>query len=266
MDAAVSSDPDVFAVIGGKPVTSLPKDLFIPPDALEILLDGFSGPLDLLWYLIRKQNMDVMNIPIVLITKQYMDYIAFMEFKRLELAADYLVMAAWLAEIKSRLLLPIPPSLDPDEAEADPRMALVKRLQVYEQFKQVASLIDELPRVDRDVFRIGLPADKLTCKKPLPSIQLVELVDAFKSLLTEQSHFVHHQIAREVASVSERMCLILARIQSERVMDFSLLFIPDEGRMGLVVSLLAILELARQSLIIIEQHALYGRIDLEVVQ
>ena len=179
--------PVIKAVVAGQPFTDVPIDLFIPPDALEVLLDSFSGPLDLLLYLIRQQHIDMLDIPMVMITNQYMQYIELLEYRRMELAADYLVMAAWLAEIKSRLLLPVS-SLQPDEHEEDPRMELVRRLQAYEQFKQASLLIDLLPRFERDVFQVSLRADPELIKQDPPDVDLASVVAAMGSLMQRQKH------------------------------------------------------------------------------
>lgn len=248
--------------ISGQAYTEIPEDLFIPPDALEVLLDSFTGPLDLLLYLIRRQQIDIMDIPIVKITRQYMEYIEWMEQRRLELASDYLVMAAMLAEIKSRLLLPPIPSAE-ETIEEDPRMALVRRLQVYEQFKQAASTFDSFIRFDRDVFQVKANTPPLEIIKPQPQVTLQDLVLAMQSLLLEQSHHETHEIKRELLSVRERMVKVLACIASNEAMDFKCLFSRDEGRMGLVVSILAVLELAKQSLLVISQAAIYGPIVIK---
>lgn len=253
---------EYIAIVEGKELTRVPDDLFIPPDALEVLLDSFSGPLDLLLYLIRKQNLDILNIPITSITKQYLQYIQLMEAKRMELAAEYLLMAAMLAEIKSRMLLPITPSNEEEEDE-DPRMALVRRLQAYEQMKQAAELLDNLPRQDREHFIIQILPNSLETIKVHPDVALEELVLAMSSLLVKEQHFSHHEIARELLSVRERMNSILLKVQEEKVVDFSSLYTVEEGRMGLVVSLLAILELARQSLLIITQTQTFAPIHLQ---
>ncbi len=258
----VDESPSVLAVVAGKPFTEIPTDLFIPPDALEVLLDSFTGPLDLLLYLIRQQNIDILDIPIVVITQQYMQYIELLEERRMELAADYLVMAALLAEIKSKLLLPVNSSLQ-DDIEEDPRMELVRRLQAYEQFKQAAFLIDRLPRFERDVFQVQLNTSHDIIKKVFPDIDLSSLVTAMNGLMQQQQRMSHHQISRELLSVRERMTTILGHLQHERLIEFSRLLSKDEGRMGLVVTLLAILELAKQSLVIITQTAAYSPIHLQ---
>ncbi len=261
MTEALADIPQVFAIVEGKEFTQMPDDLFIPPDALEVLLDSFSGPLDLLLYLIRKQNIDIMNIPIVSITEQYLLYIKLMECRKLELAADYLLMAAMLAEIKSRLLLPV--TANPEEEEDDPRMVLVRRLQAYEQIKCAAELIDTLPRNERDFYLASVMPDELEVIKVHPEVALSELVNAFKGLVVKEGHKTHHQISREALSVRDRMNWVLATLQEHTVVEFSQLFTLEEGRMGLVVSLLAILELARQSLLQITQTEAFSTIYIQ---
>ena len=262
MTVELAAVPSILAVVAGRPLTELPTDLFIPPDALEILLDSFTGPLDLLLYLIRQQNIDIMDIPMAIITQQYMQYIDLLEERRMELAADYLVMAALLAEIKSRLLLPVSSKLQ-DDIEVDPRMELVRRLQAYEQFKQAASFIDKLPRFERDVFQIQVCTDNVILNKAHPDVDFSSLLDAMVNLLQRQEHLTHHQVTREVLSVRERMSEILAQLQQDKLIAFTGLLNLDEGRMGLVVTLLAILELARQSLVIITQTEAYAPIHLQ---
>lgn len=249
----------VKAIVEGQEFTQIPDDLFIPPDALEVLLDSFSGPLDLLLYLIRKQNIDILNIPIVSITQQYLHYIQLMEYKKLELAADYLLMAAVLAEIKSKLLLPVPPSNE-EEEEEDPRMVLVRKLQAYEQIKYAAELLDALPRQERDHFVIQIIPAEIERIIIRPDVGLNDLVAAIKSLAQREAQMVHHQISREALSVRERMSAILLQLQEHQFLEFKELFSLKEGRIGLVVSLLAILELARQSLIIITQQEPFSSI------
>ncbi len=255
--------PPVLAVVAGQPLTELPTDLFIPPDALEVLLDSFTGPLDLLLYLIRQQNIDILDIPMAIITQQYMQYIELLEERRMELAADYLVMAALLAEIKSKLLLPPVVSLQ-DQIEEDPRMELVRRLQAYEHFKEVALLMDKLPRFERDVFQVQVNTENVTLTKPQPDISLSALVAIMDSLLQRQQSFTRHHITRERLSVRERMTIILHRLQREKLIEFTQLLNHDEGRMGLVVTLLATLELAKQSLVIVTQTAVFSPIHLQV--
>lgn len=253
-----------IAVVAGQPVTETPKDLFIPPDALEVLLDSFTGPLDLLLYLIRRQNIDIMDIPILRITQQYMQYIELMEEQRMALAADYLVMAAVLAEIKSQLLLPIN-TLDEDGIEVDPRMELVRRLQIYEQFKHASGLIDALPRYDRDVFAVEIGYEQMMVKKSEPILHLETLAHAMMKLLERQTHSIHHQIKRESLSVRERMSIILLRLQSENLLELGCLFTQQEGRLGLIVSLLAALELAKQSLISVTQTVVFAPVYIQSV-
>lgn len=253
----------VLAIIDGQPLTEVPRDLFIPPDALEVFLDSFSGPLDLLLYLIRKQNIDILDIPIAHITEQYMQYIQLMEMRRLELKADYLVMAAMLAEIKSRLLLPQTPILE--EVEDDPRLALVKKLQVYEQFKQLAMQLDALPRSERDVFRFAIQTPAIERTILYPEVELSQLVTLMQALMESQRHLSHHQISRETLSVKERMACILERLQTEKQIKFTALLQRQEGRIGLVVSFLAILELAKRSLLVISQISAEAPIYLQVV-
>lgn len=262
MDIELSIKPEIKAVVAGKELTELPDDLYIPPDALEVLLDSFSGPLDLLLYLIRKQNIDILDIPIMSITKQYLHYIQLMECRRLELAADYLLMAAMLAEIKSRLLLPAPPKGD-DEEDEDPRMALVRRLQAYEQIKCAAELLNALPRQERDHFLIQVVPTELERIIVHPEVKLDDLVEAMIALMKREEQVSHHQISREALSVRERMSSVLLKLQEYHVLEFKQLFTLDEGRMGLIVSLLAILELSRQSLIVITQNEAFASILLQ---
>lgn len=262
MNVELSNKPEIRAIVDGVELTQVPDDLFIPPDALEVLLDSFSGPLDLLLYLIRKQNIDILDIPMVSITRQYLQYIQLMECRRLELAADYLLMAAMLAEIKSRLLLPVTPNAE-DGEEEDPRMTLVRKLQAYEQIKEAAQLLDTLPRKDRDNFIIQITPDEIETIKVHPDVELSDLIEAMKGLLLREEQMTHHQIAREAMSVRERMSLVLLKLQEHKVLEFTQLFLPEEGRMGLVVSLLAILELARQSLIVITQNQPFSPIHLQ---
>lgn len=262
MSTELSPKPEIKAIVDGKEFTQVPDDLFIPPDALEVLLDSFSGPLDLLLYLIRKQNIDILDIPMMSITRQYLQYIELMESRRMELAADYLLMAAMLAEIKSRLLLPVAPGVD-DEEEEDPRMALVRRLQAYEQIKYAAQYLDTLPRKDRDHFLVQVTPGEIEAIKVHPEVDLAELIDAMRGLLQREEHLTHHEIAREAMSVRERMSIVLLKLQQHKVLELTHLFTLEEGRMGLVVSLLAILELARQSLLIITQNQAFSPIHLQ---
>jgi len=235
-----------FALIQGEPLTILPDDLYIPPDALEVFLEAFEGPLDLLLYLIKRQNLDVLDIPIAHITQQYMQYIAMMEEMRFELAAEYLLMAAMLAEIKSRMLLPRPES---DNEEDDPRAELIRRLQEYERFKQAAENLDELPRVGRDTYVTHAEPPELETTKPLPDVDLRELLLAFKDVLSRADMYTHHQIQREPLSVRERMSNVLAALTADSFTDFISLFKIEEGRRGVVVTFMAVLELMKETLI-----------------
>ena len=249
-----------FAFVQGEAVTTLPKDLYIPPDALEVFLEAFEGPLDLLLYLIRRQNLDVLDIPIAEITRQYMDYIDLMQDLRLELAAEYLVMAAMLAEIKSRMLLPRVVETDEEE---DPRAELVRRLQEYERYKQAAEDIDELPRVGRDVFPVELVGpEKQAVPKP-PEVSLQELLIAAREAMTRAEMFTSHHIQMEPLSVRERMSIVLDRIGEKEFTPFTQLFALEEGRMGVVVSLLAVLELIKESLIELVQSEPFAPIYIK---
>lgn len=258
----LAPESSVLATVAGKPFTVLPTDLFIPPDPLEVLLDSFTGPLDLLLYLIRQQNIDILDIPMTMITDQYMQYIELLEERRMELAADYLVMAAVLVEIKSRLLLPASSEVQED-IEHDPRMELVRRLQAYELFKRASLLLDELPRFERDVFQVHIRNENTLPQDVQPEIDLSSLVVAMNNLLNRQQHLVHHQITQDVLSVRERMSAILQYLQHEKMVEFTRLLKRDEGRAGLVVTLLAMLELARQTLLMLTQTVAYSPIHLQ---
>lgn len=240
-----------FAVVDGEPVTELPQDLYIPPYALQVFLEAFEGPLDLLLYLIRRQNIDILDIPIAEITRQYIEYIDLMKEMQLELAGEYLLMAAMLAEIKSRMLLPRPESQE--EEEDDPRAELVRRLQEYERFKKAAEDLDQLPRLERDVYVATAepPERKVTTK--LPDLTLKELLLAFHDVLKRAEMFSNLHLQREPLSVRQRMSEILARIKANSFSGFSDLFDPEEGRLGVAVTFIAILELLRESLIEVVQ-------------
>ena len=241
-----------LAVVRGEPVLEIPQDLYIPPDALEVILDAFEGPLDLLLYLIRRQNLDILDIPIAEITRQYVDYIEMMRDIKLELAAEYLVMAAILAEIKSRLLLPRPPEVE--GLEEDPRAELVRRLQEYERFKKAAEDIDGMTRMDRDVAPVSaFVADRNVIKLP-PPVELRELLLALKDVLKRAELTGHHHIQREALSVRHRMGEVLRRLGDGGFHRFESLFEASEGRLGVVVTFLAILELAKEHLIEIMQE------------
>ena len=242
-----------MALIKGQPVLQMPQDLYIPPDALEVILESFEGPLDLLLYLIRRQNLDILDIPVAEITKQYVSYIGVMEDLRFELAAEYLVMAAILAEIKSRMLLPRPPS--EDGIEGDPRAELVRRLQEYERFKKAAEDIDQLPRLERDTsVAHALMPDRVISRAP-PDVDLKEMLLALRDVLKRADLFSRHAIRREALSVRERMSAVLDRLSDGQFHSFESFFSPEEGRMGVVVSFLSILELAKERLLEIVQEA-----------
>ncbi len=253
-----------FAVVQGAPLTVVPKDLYIPPDALEIFLDeSFEGPLDLLLYLIKRQNLDILDIPVADITLQYMEYINLMEDMRWELAAEYLLMAAMLAEIKSRMLLPRPKS--DDEEEGDPRAELVRRLQEYERFKKAAEDIDYLPRLQRDIHVAEVKGPDLKIVRNPPEVDLKEVLSAFKDIMKRASLLEHHYITMEPLSVRERMSKVLEQLNADTFTDFGELFTIEEGKSGVVVTLLAILELIKQSLIDIVQTELYGQIHVKAL-
>ncbi|VAW59206.1 Segregation and condensation protein A [hydrothermal vent metagenome] len=235
-----------FAVIQGEPLTILPADLYIPPDALEVFLEAFEGPLDLLLYLIKRQNLDVLDIPIAHITLQYMQYIDMMENMRFELAAEYLLMAAMLAEIKSRMLLPRPES---EDEEADPRAELVRRLQEYERFKKAAEDIDEISRCERDIWIARAEPPALERTRPDPDVDLHELLAAFKDILNRADINSHHMIQRETLSIREKMANVLSMISADGFTDFTSLFNFEEGRRGVVVTFMAILELLKEAMI-----------------
>jgi segregation and condensation protein A len=265
-DQAVTSTAEIIpiAIVHGNAVTELPKDLYIPPEALEVFLDAFEGPLDLLLYLIKRHNLDVLNIPIAEITRQYMEYVEMMKELHFELAADYLVMAAMLAEIKSRMLLPRPVSEEEDED--DPRAELVRRLQEYERFKTAAEDLNELPRLERDNFQVSVSVPNLNVRKLHPNVELKDLLHAFKDVLVRSDMFTHHHIKMEPLSVRERMSIILSRVQPDKFIPFVELFDPKEGRLGVVVTFLAILELVKESLIGLVQTNPYEPIHVTVAE
>ena len=253
-----------FAIVQGEPVTQLPRDLYIPPHALEVFLEAFEGPLDLLLYLIRRQNIDILNIPIAEISQQYVQYIELMNELQFELAGEYLVMAATLAEIKSRMLLPR--STEADEEEEDPRAELVRRLQEYERFKQAAEDIDSLERLERDVVVAGVEVTERKVVTKLPDITLKELLVVFQQALQRSAMFEHHHVQREPLSVRERMSEVLATLRDRQFSDFADLFDPTEGRMGVTVTFLAVLELMKEALIDVVQAEPFGPIHVRASQ
>jgi segregation and condensation protein A len=242
-----------LAIVRGERILQMPQDLYIPPDALEVILEAFEGPLDLLLYLIRRQNLDILDIPIAEITRQYMEYIDMMrDVMRLELAAEYLLMAAILGEIKSRLLLPRPPS--EEGLEEDPRAELVRRLQEYERFKKAAEDIEALPRMERDTVAVQADTGERNVIKLPPPLDLKEMLLALKDVMHRAELFGHHAIKREALSVRQRMGELLSRLDDDQFHRFESLFDVTEGRLGVVVTFLAMLELAKEFLINIVQE------------
>lgn len=253
-----------FAVVEGEPVTSLPQDLYIPPFALEVFLEAFEGPLDLLLYLIRRQNIDVLDIPIAEITRQYAEYIEMMKEVQLDLAAEYMLMAAMLAEIKSRMLLPR--SEDTEEDETDPRAELIRRLLEYERFKKAAEDISQLPRMERDTFQASAEPRNRRVVGKLPDLTLKELLVAFKGAMARADMFAHLHVSREHLSVRQRMSEVLGKVRQSDFKTLSDLFSPAEGRMGVTVTFLAILELLRESLIEVVQAEAYSPIHVRAAR
>ena len=272
--SAIASEPDAvrqrkmpqqeempFAVVQGKELTIVPKDLYIPPDALEVILEAFEGPLDLLLYLIRRQNLDILDIDVAEITRQYMGYIELMATIQLELAAEYLVMAAMLAEIKSRMLLPRQQA--DDEDEEDPRAELIRRLQEYERFKQAAEDLDELPRMGRDIHRASAETPDKQQQRPHPDVDMRDLVTAFAEVLRRAEMFESHQVELEKLSTRERMSKVLDTLQDQQFVPFISLFTVEEGRLGVVVTFLAVMELIKESLVEIVQSESFGPIHVK---
>ena len=249
-----------LAIVSGKPISDIPQDLYIPPDALSVILESFEGPLDLLLYLIKRQNMDILEIDVSEITRQYMEYINLAQSMRFELAAEYLLMAAMLAEIKSRMLLPKPKN--EDDEEIDPRAELIRRLQEYERYKKAAEDLDELPRMERDFVRCSVSADR-NVKRPDPPVSLEELLQALNGVLQRAQMFESHQVSRERLSTRERMSQVLAAISSEKFTSFTSLFQPEEGRAGVVVTFLAIMELIKEQLVELVQAETLGPIHIK---
>jgi segregation and condensation protein A len=255
--------PLALAFINGEALITKPEDLYIPPDALEVILETFEGPLDLLLYLIRKQKFDIVELPVLQVTQQYMKYVEVMTDVKLALAGEYLVMAAMLAEIKSRLLLPKHNSEDEDEE--DPRAELIRRLKEYEQIKLAAQELDLAPRLQRDFYvACAETSDNVHPIKHLPQVQLQELVSAFYQAMQRASAFNHHQIEREALSTRERMTLILQQLNSQTYVSIDKLLDVEEGRAGLVVTFIAILELVKESLIVFEQGEPFGNLHVKL--
>ena len=254
--------PDLpFAVVEGQPMTQLPEDLYIPPDALEVFLEAFEGPLDLLLYLIKRQNLDILDIPIAQITHQYVGYIDLMHDLQLELAGEYLLMAAMLAEIKSRMLLPRPVSDEGDED--DPRAELVRRLQEYERYKKAAEDIDAFPRMERDFQQAEIQMCERKVVQILPEVTLKELLVSFREVLARSDMYAHHHVQMEPLSVRQRMSDVLSSLKQKDFCDFTSLFSPAEGKLGVVVTFLAVLELLRESLVELVQSEPYAPIHIK---
>lgn len=251
-----------FAVVQGKELSTVPKDLYIPPDALEVILEAFEGPLDLLLYLIRRQNLDILDINVAEITRQYMGYIELMQAIQLELAAEYLVMAAMLAEIKSRILLPRQ-TVEGEEEEEDPRGELIRRLQEYERFKAAAEDIDEMPRMGRDIHQASGESPDRSEERHFPEVDMREVLSALADVLRRAEMFESHHIQLEKLSTRERMSQVLEAIKGKQFVPFVSLFLEKEGRLGVVVTFLAIMELIKESLVEIVQNESFGPIHVK---
>ena len=253
-----------FAIVEGEPVSEPPTDLYIPPYALQVFLEAFEGPLDLLLYLIRKQNLDVLNIPIAEITRQYLEYIGLMQQLELELAGEYLLMAAMLAEIKSRMLLPRHSGLEAGEEE-DPRAELIRRLQEYERYKRAAEDLDRLPRLERDTFVAVADVVERRVVELMPDVTLREMLFAFKVVIQRAAMFASHHVQRERLSVRQRMSEIIARLQGATFLEFGQLFTVAEGRMGVTVTFVALLELLREGLLEVVQADSYAPLHVRAL-
>lgn len=251
------------AIVRGEVFTKWPQDLFIPPDALEVILESFQGPLDLLLYLIRRNNLDILDIPVAEITRQYVEYVELMRLMRLDLAAEYLVMAAMLAEIKSRMLIPRPAGEDEDEE--DPRAALIRRLQEYERFREAAIALDDRPRAERDLFVVRARFDDPAPPVPEVPVTIEQLVAAYRDAMLAANRSRHFVVGREVLSVRERMTLILEQLRERPYLRIEELFSPEEGRMGLVVSFVAILELSRDRTVRVIQNAPFAPVHIQAI-
>jgi len=251
-----------FAVVQGKAVTELPKDLYIPPDALEVFLEAFEGPLDLLLYLIRKQNLDILEVDVSEITQQYVSYVEMMQSVQLELAADYLVMAAMLAEIKSRMLLPRSSEAE-EEDEDDPRAMLIRRLQEYERFKTAAEEIDEMPRMHRDTQPVKVKTPDRNLTRPEADVSMKELLLALSEVMRRADMFTSHHVQKEKLSTRERMTQVLDSLQGKQFVPFVSLFTAEEGRLGVVVTFLAVMELIKEKLVEMVQSEAFGPIHVK---
>jgi segregation and condensation protein A len=253
----------ILATVQGETVTALPEDLYVPPNALEIFLDSFAGPLDFLLYLIRKQNLDILEIDVAKISQQYTSYIDLMDAMHIELAGDYLVMAAYLAELKSRMLLPRPDEVSEEE---DPRAELIRRLQEYQRFKDASEKIDTIPRLDRDFYSAQAQLPEFALKNTLAEVPLEELAFALSEVMKRVEQSQAHSINFEELSTRERMTNILERMRAESFIEFTSLFNTKEGKMGVVVTFLAILELLKDSLIEIVQSEEFGPIHIKGIE
>lgn len=246
-----------FALVHGQAYTKLPDDLYIPPEALEVFLEAFEGPLDFLLYLIRRQNLDILDIPVAEITRQYVHYVDMMQAINMELAGEYLVMAAVLGEIKSRMLLPRPKTEEGEEEE-DPRAALIRRLQEYERFKKAAADLDAMPQEGRDFWPVKVAGPDYTREQPLPQVDLRELLLALQDVIRRADLFETHQISKETLSLREKMGMVLEHLKDREFVPFVALFTIDEGRLGVVVTFMAILELVKEGIIDLVQTEAFG--------
>jgi segregation and condensation protein A len=253
------------ARVYGEPMVELPQDLYIPPDALEVILEAFEGPLDLLLYLIRKHNLDILDIPMADLCRQYMDYVEKIRVKQLELAAEYLVMAAMMTEIKSRMLLPRPPKEEGSEHVEDPRAELVRRLLEYEQMKFAARQLDELPQVGRDLHLVQAYMDKVAVER-LPEVNVADLQAAWEAVVARAKQHRHHHITREELSVREHMTRVLRALSSSGYAEFNELFNIEAGLPELVVTFLAILELVKQRMVDVTQAEVYAPIYVKLAE
>lgn len=253
-------------IIKGEKLSELPTDLYIPPDALRIFLEAFQGPLDLLLYLIRKHNLDVLDIPVADITRQYIQYVELMQDLKLELAAEYLAMAAMLAEIKSRMLLPRPETEEENSEGEDPRAELVRRLQEYERFKKAALQLDEMPQLDRDYTIAYADTPRFEQEIRHPDVSMQDLLASLEAVMRRAKLYSHHQVTREPLSIRERMSIILLNVKVDEFTPFGKLFTVEEGKMGVVVTLIAILELIRQSALELVQSQPYAPIYIKAHQ
>lgn len=259
MTTEIPASPENIMIFKGEQL-ELPLDLFIPPDAFEIWLEEFEGPLDLLLHIIRKNNFDLLNIPIKNITEQYMAYIDHLEEERFELASEYLVMAAWLAEIKSRILLPLPETDDPEDELLDPRLELIRRLQVYAQYKEVALKLSAQSRLYRDTFPVAPATPDIKITPPPPTVELSQLVEAIQKILAKAELRQNHKVESERITITDRMSQIIQRLSPITATRFNELFNPAEGRYGITISFLSLLELAKNQTIVLQQEDAYQEI------